>query len=436
MQKAILVDRINIGIYGRTNTGKSTIMNLLTNQNSSIVDDTPGTTSDIVRVLYEIHDFGPVRIFDTPGLDEYTQVGFKRKEKALLNFKECDLILLVINPNNKNLKVENEIMSLAKQYQKQLIIVFNWFKNQIQNDYDLNKNVEFILENLFDAKAHNHLIIDASEKESSRKLVEAIKQFYKKEEKKIDILPFVKPYSFVALNIPIDEETPERRLLRPQNVVLDYLLRRMVPFAGYRMDLQKARSQIKEIQEEEKNNYLAFIEELNGTSMGLQLVITDSQAIDIVDKWTPREIPITTFSITMINYQSNGHLKKFIEGLNVLKRLKKHDKVLIAEACNHDRKCDDIGTKQIPRRLTQKLGFELEFKFVFGREFFSKELLDDCKLIIHCGGCMVDSQKIQARILTAEENLIPITNYGLVLSYIEGEKALNRVLEPWLKQLG
>ncbi|MEM3610261.1 MAG: hypothetical protein QW076_05170, partial [Candidatus Anstonellales archaeon] len=323
------------------------------------------------------------------------------------------------------------LLILSKQYQKQLIIVFNWFQDIFPQKDEFEKIVNQSLNMLFNSQNFKHIIIDANKRDSSRIIIDAIKNYYIKDEKKIEILPFVKPYSFVALNIPIDEETPERRLLRPQNVVLDYLLRRMVPFAGFRMDLEKARSSIKEVQEEEKNNYLAFLEELNGNKMGLQLVITDSQAIDIVDKWTPKEIPITTFSITMINYQTYGNLNILIDGLKAVKNLKKYDKVIIVESCNHDRKCNDIGTQQIPKKLNSKLGFELDYFFSFGRQALDKETLKDCKLIIHCGGCMIDKQKINARILEAQENSIPITNYGLILSYIEGEHTLKRVLKPW-----
>lgn len=431
LQKSILVDRINIGIFGRTNAGKSTIMNRITNQETSIVDKQPGTTADTVRVLFEIHGFGPVRLFDTAGLDEESPLGKKKREKTIAALKECDLVLIAIDPEKLaaagEATVENELLSLANKYEKQTMIIFNLF-NKTQNQQEaINKCKKM----LFQAEKYPVLVINVNKKTAGKELVAFITQNFKKVEKRTEILPFLKPYSFVALNIPIDEETPERRLLRPQNVVLDYLLRRMVPFAGYRMDLKKARSEIESIREQEKRNYLNFIEELNGTKIGLQLVITDSQAIDVVASWTPKHIPITTFSITMINAQCHGNLKLFVKGLEAVKMLKPGDKVIIAEACNHDRKCDDIGTKQIPRRLTQKLGFNLDFKFVFGREYFSNELLSGCKLLIHCGGCMVDSQKIGARMQDLSDLGVPVTNYGLILSYIDGEKTLRRVLKPW-----
>ncbi len=433
MKNTILVDRVNIGIFGRTNAGKSTIMNRITRQNTSIVDETRGTTTDVVRTLFEIHDFGPVRLFDTAGLDEDSELGKKKRIKTLGTLKECDLVLLVIDPRtikyDKSLSIENEVISLCGRFEKQLMIIFNLFEGE--EEKELNEMIKECMGKLFVNQKISILKINANRPEVGVDIIEFIKANYKMNEKKVELLPFIKPYSFVALNIPIDEETPEGRLLRPQNLVLDYLLRRMVPFAGYRMDLRRARCNIESVLEEERNNYLKFIRELNGYDVGLQMVITDSQAVDVVDKWTPKEIPITTFSIIMINAQSKGGLKTFVDGLRTLKTLKKGDKVIIAEACNHDRKCDDIGTRQIPRRLNKKLGFELSYEFVFGRELLNEESLKDAKLIIHCGGCMVDSQKVKSRITDALQLGIPITNYGLVLSYSESEETLRRVLKPW-----
>ena len=434
MKSDILVERTNIGIFGKMNAGKSTIMNLLTSQETSIVDSTPGTTTDIKQAILEIHDFGPVKIFDTAGLDEFTKLGEKKKAKAVQALKESDLILLVIDPaeslKTKDFSIENEVTSFARIYGKQVFIIYNIFSKKMKSkaeDY-----VKKCSELFYHASSLNYLMLDAHiEKNADKKLIEFIKANFVKFERKTELLPFLKPNDFVAMNIPVDEETPEGRLLRPQNAVLDYLLRRFIPFAGFRMDLTKARSKIKKISEEEKRKYISFLKKLN-SGKNIQLIITDSQAIDIVAKWTPKNIPITTFSIIMINYQSSGKLQKLIEGVKAIDSIKENDSILVAEACNHDRKCNDIGTVQIPNRLKQKLEIKnLNFEFNFGREFPSEVELKKYKLIIHCGGCMVDSQKVNARINDLMNIKVPATNYGLLLSYLEGRKTLNRVLKPW-----
>ena len=439
MKSNVLVDRTNIGVFGKTNAGKSTVMNLLTSQETSIVDPTPGTTADVKEAVMEIHDFGPVKVFDTAGLNEFSRLGAKKKFKALQTLKESDLILLVVDPieslKDNDFSVENEVASLARQYGKQIFLVYNIFSSKA-GGHPMNAHarisdmVQACNERVYHSSNLKYLSLDAHEPLAGMALIEFIKQNFVKLERKVDLLPFLNSDGFVAMNIPVDEETPEGRLLKPQNAVLDYLLRRFIPFAGFRMDLTKARSPIEEIRENERRKYLEFLEELNSRK-NLQLLITDSQAIDVVSRWTPKSIPVTTFSIIMINYQTRGQLKKLVDGLRVFDTLKENDRILIAEACNHDRKCDDIGTVQIPRRLKARLGFNVSFDFNFGREFPPEDELKKYRLLVHCGGCMIDSQKMSARMTDLMEVDIPITNYGLLFSYIEGKETLEQVLSPW-----
>jgi len=431
----ILVDRTNIGIFGRTNAGKSTIMNLITSQQTSIVDAKPGTTADVVQTVMEIHDFGPVKLFDTAGLDERSLLGEKKRHKTLQALKECDLVLLVVDPSDIDahggFSVENEVASLCRKYEKQLVLVYNVFSSKTGGIEQLEGQLKVCRGGIGSANSTPSLALDAHAEGAAEKLVAFIRGNYVKRERQRELLPLVAPYSFVAMNIPIDEETPAGRLLRPQNAVLDYLLRRMVPFAGYRMDLKQARSQSEPVRQQEKQRYLDFLSGLSRGPCGLQLVITDSQAIDVVDAWTPPEIPLTTFSITMINSQSNGNLVRFVQGLDAISKLRDGDRIAIAEACNHNRMCDDIGTKQIPRRLKEKLGINLEIDFIFGREFPPEAELGKYKLVVHCGGCMADTQKVGARMEDLLLTRVPVTNYGLLLSYLNGEKTLRRVLAPW-----
>jgi [FeFe] hydrogenase H-cluster maturation GTPase HydF len=438
----ILVERTNIGIFGRMNSGKSTLMNVLTGQETSIVDEKAGTTTDVKHALLEMHGFGPVKLFDTAGLDERSQLGEKKRFKTLQALKECDLVLLVVNPHESacsgDFCTENEVVRLAGQYSKQLFIVFNIFSSQqgnlpggSQGDPAAGRHIEACKAGIFGSGRIPAISVDARAEGAARELVEFIKATFVKSARTPEVFPFIKPNRFVAMNIPIDEETPAGRLLRPQNVVLDFLLRRCVPFAGYRMDLSRARSSIQSVREGEKARWLEFLGTLDSPKGNLQLVITDSQAIDVVADWTPESIPLTTFSITMVHYQSGGDLRAFVDGVRAVGTLKPGDRIAIAEACNHDRKCEDIGTVQIPRRLKAKLGFLPEIDFIFGREFPPEEKLKQYKLLIHCGGCMVDSQKVGSRMADLKEWGIPITNYGVLLSYLKGGGALERVLEPW-----
>jgi len=265
------------------------------------------------------------------------------------------------------------------------------------------------------------------------------------------------PEAVVFLNIPMDAETPSGRLLRPQAVVLEELLRQYVSTFCYRMDLKKARSTNLEERAEEESRFRTSIASLN-SSRRLRLMITDSQAMDVVHKWTTdangvdEVVPLTTFSVTMINYLSGGRLPKFVDGIKQFENLKRGDRVLICEACNHDRHeaCeprvswatntllnginriqDDIGTVQIPTKLKRRFGEGVVgIDHAFGREYQTK-ILGDYQLVIHCGGCMLDQQKMNARLSDIESSGVPITNYGLLLSYLSSKQALDRVLRPW-----
>jgi [FeFe] hydrogenase H-cluster maturation GTPase HydF len=425
-----LVTRDNICICGRMNAGKSTLMNLITGQETSIVDSTPGTTADVKSTVMEIHDFGPVKLSDTAGLDETTTLGQKKQEKSIIALKESDLVVLVIDPlleiRQGNMLIEKRILRLAKEYGKQAFVFFNMHQ---ENGAEKNSLQPFISE-LFHHGDYPWLDADLSDISSRKPILDFIKKHYRRSEKKVDLLPFLGTSGFVALNIPVDEETPEGRLLRPQNVVLDYILRHYLPFAGYRMNLTNGRSQNLTLREAEKENYQRFLRELQGENVGLQLVITDSQAIDLIDPWTPEDIPVTTFSIIMAHHQSRGGLQTLVDGLSVMRTLSHGDRVLIAELCNHDRKAEDIGTKQIPRLLNKRYG-HIEVDFAEGRVFPSESDLEKYKLIIQCGGCMVDQQKYSTRIEDARRLEIPITNYGLILSWLNDPKTLERVLRPW-----
>lgn len=405
----MLVERDHIGIFGKMNVGKSSVMNLLTQQNTSLVDAAPGTTADTKISLLEIHGVGPVKLFDTAGLDEKGELGDKKKKKVFSDLKECDLVLVVIDPFTYSFEIEEELIERARSMDKQILIIKNIFSE--------DREVEISL-----LKFHKKIAIRANVDSYRRELLNFVIDNFESKNKKLELLPFVERGGYYVLNIPMDAETPSGRYLRPQAMTEEYITRNWAYPVSFRMNLDKARG---EGWREEKRRFLGLIDNFKKRP---EAVITDSQAMDIITKWVPADIKLTTFSIVMINYFSRGKLELFVKGLEILKELKKEDRVLIVEACNHSRVGEDIGTVQIPNYFREMFpGVVLEHNF--GREFQENEQLSEYKLIIHCGGCMISFQELNARIRDIENLGIPFTNYGLILSYAQG--ALRKVLEPW-----
>ena len=403
------------------NAGKSTIMNLLTQKESSIVDNTPGTTADTKQVLMEIHGIGPVKLFDTPGIDEKGELGDKKRKKAYFDLKEIDLVILIIDPRTLDFSCENKLINEVRDQGKQLLIIYNIFSKKSK------ERIREIKEKITFSNYFKSIIINGTKKSERYKIIDFIIKNYDSKKEDIELLPFAKNDEFYLLIIPIDEETPEGRLLRPQSLTVEYLIRHWSYPVCYRLNLCKARSKNKKEVVEEKKRFDRF---LNSFKKPPAALITDSQAIDIVSRWTPANIPYTTFSITMINYLSLGNLEKFVSGVKQISLLKPGNKVLIVEACNHSRICDDIGTVQIPRYLSY-ISKNIQIDFNFGREFLENNELEKYDMIIHCGACMISSQQLVARIRDFENLKIPFTNYGIFLSYVQGQKTLKRALELW-----
>ncbi|MDD3049680.1 MAG: 50S ribosome-binding GTPase [Candidatus Cloacimonetes bacterium] len=412
------IDRFNIGIFGRMNAGKSSLMNLITQHNTSIVDPTPGTTADTKTALYELHGVGPARIFDTAGIDESSTLGEKKRDKVYSVLKESDLVLLVIDPSRKDFLPEKEIVEEARNRDKQMFVVYNIFKEKDMSE------ISKVEEEVPLLKFHKKIILSADKQEYRLPLTEFIKNNFEYEKTEQKLLPFVEKDEFYIMIIPMDDETPQERFLRPQAMTEEYITRHWAYPIAYRLDLNAARS------ENSLNERTRFEKLINGLGKRPKCIITDSQAMDIMSKWCPEDIALTTFSIIMIQFMSNGRLKKFADGIKNLSKLKKGDSILIVEACNHDRVSEDIGTVQIPAILNRKFpGVEIEHNF--GREFQENKSLGKYSLIIHCGGCMISKQKLISRIRDIESLNIPYTNYGVFLSAVQGENALRKVLQVW-----
>jgi [FeFe] hydrogenase H-cluster maturation GTPase HydF len=426
-----MIERKHIGIFGRMNVGKSTLMNLLTEQQTSLVDIHPGTTADIKTSVMELHQVGPIKIFDTPGIDEEGPLGKKKKEKTLQALKEIDFVILAIDPfRPENFSFEKEILLLAQKRKKEVFLFFNIFKEKARSEKETLSKVQKITAHLGDFA---YLLLDFQSEKC--KAVAFIETHCQKKKAK-ELLPFPLPKdSVVFLNIPLDEESPEGRLLKPQSSVLEYLLRNYISTFVYRMDLSKGRSLDQKVKEGERER---FLKNLCGLKRGanLPLLITDSQAMDLIHPWTLSEkkkplLAITTFSIIMAYQQSGGRLKPMMDGIKALEKLKKGDRLLIAEGCNHNRIAEDIGTIQLPRKIEEKYGKgSILIEHAFGRDL--KEYnFSDYQLVIHCGGCMLDAQKFQARMEDLLSAGVPFTNYGMALAYFHSPEALFRVLAPW-----
>ncbi|MBN2191100.1 MAG: 50S ribosome-binding GTPase, partial [Candidatus Aureabacteria bacterium] len=397
---AILVERDNIGIFGRMNSGKSSVMNLITQQETSIVDSTPGTTSDTKNSLIEIHGLGPVKLFDTAGADESSLLGDKKRKKAFADLKECDLVLLVIDPSAADFRTELALMEEARSGDKQILVLYNIFHPADE------KKIDKIEEKMPALKFYKKLRIVAVDESYRQRLLNFIIENFDSRNKQVPLFPFIEKDEYYVLIIPMDEETPPGRYLRPQAMAEEYITRNWAYPVSFRMDLGKARDKNGEISAKE---YKRFISVVEGLGKRPKAIITDSQAIDIMNKWCPDNIRLTTFSITMINYMSRGRLDNFVKGLEAIDKLKKGDKILIAEACNHSRIAEDIGTVQIPNYLKKAIpGIVIEH--AFGREFQEDKALLNYKLVIHCGGCMISPQKLASRIRDLENIKVPFTN--------------------------
>ena len=414
----MLVDRDHIGFFGKMNSGKSSLMNLLTQQETSITDSTPGTTADTKIAMQEIHGMGPVKLYDTAGLDELSDLGSKKKAKVLNALKECDLIILVIDPSTTDFETEALVLTEAREADKQLLVVYNLFEAKYQ------QNITTVNEKLPLLKFYPSLAISAIDLQYRQELLQFILGNFDSKNQMMELLPFVEKDEFYILIIPMDEETPPGRYLRPQAMAEEYITRNWAFPVSYRMNLGIARS---EDPAEEYDRFNAF---LNSLQRRPKAIVTDSQAMDILSKWAPADMLLTTFSIMMINYVSKGRIQEFYEGIDAMNHLKAGDRVLITEACNHSRIKEDIGIVQIPNKIKQNFpGVGIDFNF--GREFQENEALQKYKLIIHCGGCMISNQKLQARLRDLRSVGVPITNYGVFLSWMQGHDALERVMEPW-----
>ena len=374
-------DRIHIGIFGKRNAGKSSIINAVTGQNLAIVSDIKGTTTDPVQKAMELLPLGPVVMIDTPGQDDDGELGEMRIQKAYQVLNKTDIAVLVVDSSAGMTEEDNKILNKIQERKLPYIIVFNksdLCTQKIQND--------------------DHCIsVSAATGEHIRELKELIaRQIPSAEPEKHIVADLLRPGDFVVLVVPIDSAAPKGRLILPQQQTI--------------RDILEAGAAAIAVRETELSDTLARL----GSKPAL--VITDSQVFQKVSAIVPQEIPLTSFSILFARYK--GNLETVVQGAETLDKLQDGDILLISEGCTHHRQCEDIGTVKLPNWIQKHTGKNLHFEFTSGTEFPAD--LRKYRLIIHCGGCTLNEREMKFRLKCAREQNVMITNYGTAIAHMNG----------------
>jgi [FeFe] hydrogenase H-cluster maturation GTPase HydF len=401
MQETPKSNRLNIAIFGRTNVGKSSLMNMLIGQDFAITSPVAGTTTDVIEKACELLPLGPVLFLDTAGVDDISELAQLRLNKTRKIYDRADVILLVTEPDAWT-AFEDEVLLKAGDNKIPVIVIIN--------KTDLVKPGQSFLENI---RGKNSRVVEVSSISSSGRdaYINAVKQLL------IEVAPddfiepprligdLVNPGGIAVLVVPIDLQAPKGRLILPQvQTIRDTLDNDAAAFV---------------VKERELPAMLAML------SKKPDVVVTDSQAILKVSADVPKDIKLTTFSILFA--RQKGDLSIAAQGAAEIDKLKPGDRVLIAEACTHHALEDDIGRIKIPRWLRQYLGFDVKAESYAGRDY--PENLSEYKLVIHCGGCMLTRREMMSRIQKASQAGAAITNYGVAISFLQG--VIRRSLEPF-----
>lgn len=376
--KALKSLRLQIGIFGRVNVGKSSFVNKITSQAVSIVSDVAGTTTDVVEKSMELLPIGPVTFLDTAGLDDKSELGEKRIEKTKNILNRCDVAVLITDKVEFD-EIENDLIKDFKSLDIPYIIVLN------KQDNNLEKIDNYLVTSTYT----DNKITDKFKAELIKILPD---DFINTPKIAGDLL---NEKSVVILVVPVDKEAPKGRLILPQVQTIRDLL-----------DSECITVVVKETELKDALNYLK-----NPPS----LVVTDSQAFKIVSEIVPENVPMTSFSILFARVK--GDLNEFINGAKAIENLDDNSKILVLESCTHHAIDDDIARVKIPKLLRKKTGKELSFEYYTGHDFPDISKYD---LIIHCGACMTNRKEVISRIIIAKEKQVPITNYGIVISYCLG----------------
>lgn len=400
-------ERIHIGFFGRTNVGKSSLINAITNQQISVVSEIKGTTTDPVKKSMELLPLGPVVLIDTPGLDDNSQLGELREKRTREILNQIHMAVIVVDAAEGITEVEIQLEQKLKQEQTPYLFAYN--KKDLLEDLILNKhtNVEEGSKLQEDNdKSENRIYVSASTGENIDLLKEKIAAMKVVREEKKLVADLLEPGDHVVLVIPIDKAAPKGRLILPQQQTI--------------RDILDAGCTLSVCQVENIKETLALLQKPP------KLVITDSQVFGKVKEMVPEDIMLTSFSILFARYK--GNLEGTVKGALKIKDLQDGDKILISEGCTHHRQCGDIGTQKLPAWILKYTGKKLIFEFTSGGDF--PEDISKYKLVIHCGACMLNEKQMQTRETLVKLAGIPMTNYGIVIAYLNG--ILERSIEPFI----
>jgi [FeFe] hydrogenase H-cluster maturation GTPase HydF len=393
----------HVGIFGRRNNGKSSLINFLADQDIAIVSDVAGTTTDPVKKSIEIQGVGPVILVDTAGIDDEGELGGKRISKTLKTLELIDFAILVITSNTFE-SFEKNLIGKFKYYNIPYVVVHN--KDDIAAlDQDTAENIKQQT-----GKQAFSLSVLKPDNRNREALIKLIKEKMPSTVwKKPSLLGDLVSYGDIVLLItPIDIEAPEGRLILPQvQTIRDVLDNDCTAIV---------------VKEREVDAFL------RKTGLKPDLVITDSQVFLKADASIPKDIPLTSFSIVLARLK--GDFFNYIEGTPEISALKDGDRVLLLESCTHHVSCDDIGRVKIPRWMGNFTGKKLHYDTVAGLDKLPRPI-EDYSLVVQCGGCMITQKQLQNRLLPAIEKKIPVTNYGMAIAYVQG--IFNRAVEPFLK---
>ena len=379
-------ERVHIAFFGRRNAGKSSLLNAVTGQNLSVVSDVKGTTTDPVYKAMELLPIGPVVVIDTPGIDDVGELGELRVKKAKEVLKKTDIAIVVVE--NELGDFENKLLDDIKNRNLPYIIVYT--KSDIYGDRVLGEN---------------EIAVSSVENKGINELKEMIGKFNVNKNEKTLISHMLDKGDIVVLVVPIDKSAPKGRLILPQQqVIRDCLDCGAVALVCKDTELRDI---------------------IDKFSDNIKLVVTDSQIFPFVDKVTPENILMTSFSVLFARYK--GNIGQAVRGAKKLNEINDSSRILISEGCTHHRQCGDIGTEKLPNLVRKFTGSNPSFEFTSGTEF--PENLSDYDLVIHCGGCMINEKEMANRLRVAEGQDIPMTNYGTAIAYMTG--ILERSLKPF-----
>lgn len=390
--------RLHIAIFGRRNTGKSSLINALTNQDIALVSDVAGTTTDPVYKAMEILPIGPVMMIDTAGIDDVGELGMLRVERTKQVLNKTDLAIIVLEGQNGITLYEETLVQEIKTKNIPIIGVINKSDIVHLSPEKMESWQEIINIPLLSVSVKN--------KQGMEELKQLLIHYAPGDWQGPPIIgDLLQAGDTVVLVTPIDSAAPKGRLILPQvQTIRDILDHDGISIVVTEKELQPALANLRQLP---------------------RMVVTDSQAFCQVALDTPPEVLLTSFSILFARYK--GDLETLVKGIKSIEKLKAGDKVLIAEACTHHRQTDDIGTQKIPRWLEKKVGGKLDFEWVSGTHFPAD--LRKYSLVVHCGACMLNRREMIYRLSEVSDKQVPIVNYGLLIAYVHG--ILERALEPF-----